>query len=55
MGNKKSGAKKALQFFEDNFIMINSLQAKGEEGCASKCLEILKKYVEEHCDNQINQ
>ena len=43
---KKAGAKKALKFFEENYIMICGLEAKDEEGCADKCLEILRKYVE---------
>lgn len=42
---KKAGARKALKFFEDNYIMIHSLESKGEEGCTDKCLEILKKYI----------
>ena len=42
---KKAGARKALKFFEDNYIMICNLETKDEEGCANKCLEILKKYV----------
>lgn len=42
---KKAGARKALEFFEDNYIMICSLESKDEEGCANKCLDILKKYV----------
>ena len=42
---KKAGARKALEFFEDNYIMICSLESKDEEGCANKCLDMLKKYV----------
>lgn len=43
---KKAGARKALKFFEENYIMICGLEAKDEEGCTDKCLEILRKYVE---------
>ena len=39
----KAGARKALKFFEDNYIMIHSLETKDEEGCTDKCLEMLKK------------
>ena len=48
---KKAGARKALKFFEENYTMIYSLETKNEEGCTDKCLEILKKYVE-NIDNQ---
>lgn len=34
--------KEALDFFEDNYIMISSLESKQENGCAEKCLEILR-------------
>lgn len=43
---KKVGARKALKFFEENYIMICGLETKDEEGCTDKCLEILRKYVE---------
>ena len=43
---KKAGTRKALKFFEENYIMICGLEAKDEEGCADKCLERLRKYVE---------
>lgn len=47
--SKKVGARKALQFFKDNYIMISSCEAKREEGCAEKCLNMLEKYVEQNC------
>lgn len=37
--------KEALDFFEDNYIMISSLESKQENGCAEKCLEILRNAV----------
>lgn len=43
---KKAGARKALKFFEDNYIMIHSLETKDEEGCTDKCLKMLKNYIE---------
>lgn len=47
--SKKVGARKALQFFKDNYIMISSCEAKREEGCTEKCLNMLEKYVEQNC------
>lgn len=32
----------ALNFFEDNYIMISSLESKQENGCAERCLAILR-------------
>lgn len=43
---KKVDMRKALKFFEDNYVMINSLETKDEKGCTDKCLEILKRHVE---------
>lgn len=51
---KKAGARKALKFFEENYIMICGLETKGEEGCADKCLEMLRKYVENTTVTQQN-
>ena len=51
---KKAGAKKALKFFEENYIMICGLETKDEEGCADKCLEILRKYVDNTTVTQQN-
>lgn len=45
MRKNKVRAKDALQFFEDNFCMISSLEAKSEDGCAEKCLAILKHHI----------
>lgn len=41
--SKKVGARKALQFFKDNYIMISSCEAKREEGCAEKMFEYVGK------------
>lgn len=38
----KKSNEKAVKFFEDNIIMLTSLEAPGERGCAEKCLRILK-------------
>ena len=43
----KAGKRKAIKFFEDNYIMIHSLQSSEEQGCADKCLELLKKSDED--------
>ena len=43
----KAGKRKAIKFFEDNYIMIHSLQSSEEQGCADKCLELLKKSGED--------
>ena len=51
---KKAGARKALKFFEDNYIMICSLETREEEGCTDKCLDILKKYVK-NIDKELNK
>lgn len=51
---KKAGARKALKFFEENYIMICGLETKEEKGCADKCLEILRKYVENTTVTQQN-
>lgn len=51
---KKAGARKALKFFEENYIMICGLEAKDEKGCADKCLEILRKYIENTTVTQQN-
>lgn len=48
---KKVGVRKALQFFENNIIMFSSCEAKGEEGCAEKCMNMLKMYVGQNCKN----
>ena len=47
MAKKKAGARRALRFLEDNFIMIASLETKEEEGCTEKILNILKKHIKE--------
>ncbi len=44
-----AATKKAVQFFEDNFTMISSLESKNERGCAEKILNILKKHQRENC------
>lgn len=48
---QKVSNKKALQFFEDNFIMIHSLEAKDESGCAEKCLKLLQQIVNDKAIN----
>lgn len=48
---KKAGARKSLQFFKDNLTMIRSLEAKDEEGCSEKCLNILQRYVDS-CESE---
>lgn len=48
---QKVSAKKALQFFEDNFIMIHSLEAKSKKGCAEKCLKLLQQIVNDRAVN----
>ena len=45
----KVEARRALQFFKENIIMISSIEAKREEGCALKCLDMLERYVEQNC------
>lgn len=42
---RKVGMRKALEFFEENYLMISSLEIKSEKGCADKCLEMLRKAV----------
>lgn len=51
---KKVAARKALKFFEENYIMICGLETKDDEGCADKCLEILRKYAENNTIAQQN-
>lgn len=48
---QKVSNKKALLFFEDNFIMIRSLEAKNESGCAEKCLKLLRQTVSDKAVN----
>lgn len=48
---RKVSNKKALQFFEDNFIMINSLESKSEKGCAEKCLKLLRQILNDKSTN----
>ena len=40
---RKVGVRKALDFFEENYTTICSLETKNEKGCTDKCLEILRK------------
>lgn len=42
---RKVGMRKALEFFEEQYATICSLEAKSEKGCADKCLEMLRKAV----------
>ena len=52
MRKNKVRDKDALQFFEDNFCMISSLEAKSEDGCAEKCLAILKHHIRTQIPNE---
>lgn len=53
--SKKVGARKALQFFKDNYIMISSCEAKREEGCAEKCLNMLENMLSRTARMQIKE
>lgn len=46
----KQSAKNALQFMEDNYCMIHSLEAKSEKGCTDRVIAILKKHIKENCN-----
>ena len=49
----KISAQEAITFFDNNFIMIASLENPNENGCAEKCLKMLKSIksnnIEENC------
>ena len=44
----KITAQDALKFFDDNYIMISTLETSLERGCTEKCLSMLKQAATHH-------